>query len=342
MGDYTKQKKLGAGGFGEVWLALHIGLNVTHAVKFVDGASIRNPTEFYREPRLLKELAHDNIVQVFDAGRAGNDLYVAMEVLTGSIADIVQKDPLKLRRVKSLFCEALKGLQYIHDRGYLHRDLKPANILVDDKQRGKIADFGLAIPTKEVSTATPAGTLTYVAPEILVTGETSIATDIYAMGVSLYEAVNGTDYLPAMPSPLLLQNAISKGDFPDRDYYRVYIPTALKKVINKAMNIDPIKRFGSADDLRFALEAIPIRCSWKESNKPGQRSWIAEDKKKKVEVLLKAQGSWRVAVFQTNRESCKRWQIHRLSATFPKEKDALRRVGEITKALVSDFDLNKI
>ena len=169
-----------------------------HAVKFVQPGSIVNPSQFYKEPRLLKALAHTNIVEVYDAGFVSGELYIAMEyVKSGSVERHTSAGAMKLRRIKPIFCEALKGLQFVHDKGYLHRDIKPGNILIDRNGGGKLADFGLAIPVKKALLTAAAGTLTYLAPEVLITGEMTILTDIYAMGVSLYEAINGFGYLPA-------------------------------------------------------------------------------------------------------------------------------------------------
>jgi serine/threonine protein kinase len=343
MGDYNKLTKLGAGGFGEVWLARHIALDVLHAVKFVQAGSITNPTEFYKEPRLLKELEHRNIVEVYDAGLEGSELFIAMEYMkAGSVEDRCS-EPLKLRRIKPIFCEALKGLQWVHDKGYLHRDLKPANILVDRKGGGKLADFGLAIPAREALLTAPAGTLTYLAPEVLITGEMTILTDIYAMGVSLYEAMNGLSYLPAITNSTALRNNIVAGDFPDRRYYRIYIPKSLKLVINKTMNPDPAKRFQSADELRQALERTKIRCSWTEKFVGGRLSWVTHDRDRVLTVrLLPIQSEWAVDVRQRKHEAKPEQRVGCLCGNFPTEERARQRIAEVTQGLVSGKDIKDI
>ena len=343
MGDYKKLTKLGAGGFGEVWLARHIALDVLHAVKFVQAGSITNPTEFYREPRLLHELEHRNIVEVYDAGLEGLELFIAMEYMkAGSVADRCS-EPMKLRRIKPIFCEALKGLQWVHDKGYLHRDLKPANILIDRKGGGKLADFGLAIPAREALLTAPAGTLTYLAPEVLITGDMTILTDIYAMGVSLYEAVNGFSYLPAITDSTALCNEIVAGDFPDRRYYRIYVPKSLKLVINKAMNPDPRKRFQSADELRQALERTKIRCSWTERLVGGRLSWVTYDREKVLTVrLLPNQNEWAVDVRQRRNEADSERRIGCVCGNFPTEDKARQRIAQVTQGLVSGKDVKDI
>jgi serine/threonine-protein kinase len=336
MGEYTKLTKLGAGGFGEVWLARHIALNVLHAVKFVAGTSITNPTEFYQEPRLLKTLEHRNIVEVYDAGWDGRELFIAMEYFkAGSLEDRCS-EPMKLRRIKPIFCEALKGLQWVHDKGFLHRDLKPANILIDSKGGGKLADFGLAIPLREALLTAPAGTLTYLAPEVLITGEMTLSTDLYAMGVSLYEAVNGTGYLPAIANSTALCNAIVGGDFKDRRYYRIYVPRSLRVLINKAISPDPTKRFQSADEFRQALERTKIRCSWTERTKGGHLCWVAHHRDRILTVrLVPFQNEWCVDVCQKKSEAASERRIRFLCDRFPTEGLARKRIGEVTQGFVS-------
>jgi serine/threonine protein kinase len=221
MGIYTRIKTLGGGGFGDVYLEHHEGLDVNHAVKCVSPGAVTTPSEFYREPRLLKELQHEYIVRVFDTWDEAGVLHIAMEYLSkGSLARMCDRGPVPLKRVKHIVCQCLKALQFIHDRGFVHRDIKPANILIGRNGEGKLSDFGLAIPTRETLYEPPAGTLYYLAPEVLVTGEMGVRSDIYAMGVTLYESLNGSSFLPAHSKPTGLENAITlaargvSGEFP--------------------------------------------------------------------------------------------------------------------------------
>ncbi len=343
MGDYLRIKKLGAGGFGEVWLSRHVALDVLHAVKSVQPSSVTNPTEFYREPRLLKALEHRNIVEVYDAGFVNQELYIAMEYIkSGSVEDHCSTNPLKLRRIKPIFCEALKGLQFVHDKGYLHRDIKPANILIDRRGGGKLADFGLAIPAKESFSTAPAGTLTYLAPETLATGVMTILTDIYAMGVSLYEAVNGFSYLPAVTNSTALCQQIVAGSFPDRQYYRIYVPRSLRLVINRAMNPDPAKRFKTPDDLRQALERTKIRCSWTEKQLVGHIEWATYDDLRALIIRLSHGKQWEVDVRQRKHGSGAERRITRLCQMFSTEGEARRRIAAITQGLSKGLNENDV
>jgi eukaryotic-like serine/threonine-protein kinase len=339
MGTYTRIKRLGGGGFGDVYLEHHEGLDVNHAVKYVLPSAVTTPSEFFKEPRLLEELQHDHIVKVFDTWDEAGRLHIAMEYLSrGSLAKLCERGPVPLKRVKHILCQCLKSLQYVHDKGFVHRDLKPDNILIGKNGEGKISDFGLAIPTSATLYEPPAGTLPYVAPEVLITGEMGVKSDVYAIGVTLYEALNGASYLPAHSKITSLQNAITSGKFPDRTYYRIFIPRALKMVVNKAMHPDPNKRFGCADELRHALERIPIYCSWKESRVGGTSEWISEQANEVITVALTQKtGGWNVETFR-KKTSAQARRVGRMCGSFSKEKDALARVSEITVGLVSGLD----
>lgn len=344
MGDYIRIQKIGSGGFGEVWLARHVGLNVLHAVKFVSSSAVSCPTEFYKEPRLLKTLEHSSIVKVYDAGFSGTDLFIAMEYHSeGSLEKWCSKGPIKLRRIKAIFCEALRGLQFVHDRGYLHRDIKPANILLTGSLQGRLADFGLALPRKDALIALAAGTVNYLAPEVFVTGEMSVQSDIYAMGVSLYEAVNGSAYLPAITRTSSLADAAVAGTYPDRSYYRIYTPRSLKVIINKAMHRDSTRRYQSADQFREALEQTHIRCSWVERHSPGLLQWITSSSDERVSVeLTPATVGYDLSVTVKKNPSSGVRRVRKLCRRFTARAEAMAEVARITTGMVSGLDLKQL
>ncbi len=289
MGQYSKIRRLGAGQFGEVWLAFHEGLT--------------DPTEFFKEPQLLKKLEHPSIVQVHDAGRTEDgQLFIAMEHIPGgSIADRLKGKPLKLRRLKPVFCEALRGLDFAHTKGFIHRDVKPANILIGATGYGKLSDFGLATRLNARGVASPYGYIAHLAPEVITTNETSILSDIYATGVTLYRATNGDSLLPEHNNSEELQDAIVNGEFPNRTAYRLYVPRALKTLINKAMHVEPAKRFQSADDLRHALEQTVIQCSWGESATSKGNVWRSETERRilRIELAYAGDNLWNLETVRT-------------------------------------------
>lgn len=341
MGDYEKERELGAGQFGVVWLAFHKGLGIRHAVKFVREENVIDPTEFFREPQLLRQLEHPNIVKVEDAGRtADGELFIAMEYLRlGSVADRYKGRPVPLQRLKPIVCEALRGLEYAHHKGYIHRDIKPANVLIARGGNGRLSDFGLATKVDPGGTASPQGYIAHLAPEVVSSRRTSSLSDVYAMGVTLYRMVNGDSLLPRFRSMDDYLRAIEEGRYPDRDSYRVYVPKSLKRVINKAMHIDEHKRFQGAKELRVALEQTTLACSWREIVDKDSKSWTSDsDEFGSVAVKMRysRDDTWNVETLRSRKRDADLRRVRALCATDLTEEDALSRVSLITTSFVNN------
>lgn len=264
MADYERLKTLGAGNFGEVWLVYDRALAVQRAVKYVPRSSILDPTSFYNEPQTLMALRHENIIRVEDAGKAPDGtLYIAMEYIPrGSVKDVFQGAPVPLSIAIGILQDICWAVEYAHQAGYIHRDIKPANILLTKEGSAKLSDFGLATRVPRGGTASPHGYLTHVAPDVLKTGKTSAASDVYALGVTAYRLVNGDGFLPDVTDVGDIQDLILAGEYPDRDHYRPHIPGQLKKIINKCMAIRRIDRFGCPAEFRKSLERVRICCDW--------------------------------------------------------------------------------
>ncbi|MFH1303925.1 MAG: serine/threonine-protein kinase, partial [Planctomycetota bacterium] len=157
MSDYRQIKRLGAGNFGEVWLVFDRALGVRLAVKYIRPNRVHDPTNFYQEPRTLRDLIHENIVRVEDAGRLKNGtLYIAMEYLpAGSVEKKFQGGAVPLSYAKKMVCDLCWALEYAHNRGYVHQDIKPGNILIGKNGEAKLSDFGLATRVPRGDTASP-------------------------------------------------------------------------------------------------------------------------------------------------------------------------------------------
>lgn len=265
MPDYEKLEKLGEGNFGEVWLVYDKALDVRRAVKTVRPDRIINPTNFYDEPRTLMELEHPNIVKVVDAGKEKNgNLYIAMEYLKKrSLETEYRGKALPLSVALKYLCEICRGLEHAHINGFIHRDIKPANVLIGNRGEAKLSDFGLATRIPRGGVASPYGYLTHMAPEIIRDQGATVLTDIYAVGVTAYRLLNGDSFLPDVSSTEEIADLILDSEYPDRSHYRPYIPRQLRTIINRAMNLDPVKRFQCAASMRNSLEKILVCCDWK-------------------------------------------------------------------------------
>ena len=261
-------RRLGSGHFGEVWLVNDIGLGTQRAVKLIPPDKILSSANFFQEAQLLKLAEHPSIVKVDDTGTIEDGrIYVAMEYLEkGSLEDETKGAYVPLSRAKRLMVDVLRGLEYAHSKGIIHRDIKPANILIGDNLQGKLSDFGLAITKSTLPKAVGVKDYAYLihlAPEVTTITDYSIASDIFACGVTLYRLVNGDSFLPRLALNKVREGIIN-GTYPDRNRYREFIPHQLKKIINRAMSIDPAARFTSAEALRHALEKIPTLANWNE------------------------------------------------------------------------------
>jgi serine/threonine protein kinase len=272
---FVWKERLGSGQFGEVWLAFDTGLAVDRAVKVIPLSKVTSEDNFLQEAQILRSVTHDHIVRVDEAGRLdGNRLYIAMEYMPkGSVADEARGAPLPMTRAVRILCDALRGLEHVHGQGVVHRDIKPANILVGNYEQCKLSDFGLAARVGASGAASPEGYLHHAAPEIITAGTANVLTDVYAAGVTLYRLLNGDEFLPAFAGYEEYLQAIAEGAFPDRTRYRLYIPRSLRTVTNRAISIDPTRRYQDAASFRAALEQIRICCDWREEPTASGMLW---------------------------------------------------------------------
>jgi uncharacterized OB-fold protein len=198
---YRIVSRLGQGGMGEVFRADDLVLGQPVALKFLPEAAHGNVnllTRFYDEVRIARQIAHKNVCRVYDIGEIGGQPYLSMEYIDGEdLAGLLRRIG-RLPGDKALeFARKLcAGLAAAHAQGILHRDLKPANIMVDSRGEVRITDFGLAAIAQQLQNAGDGmeirnGTPAYMAPEQLAGREVSAQSDIYALGLVLYEMFTG-------------------------------------------------------------------------------------------------------------------------------------------------------
>lgn len=303
MPDYERLKRLGAGNFGEVWLVHDRALAVRRAVKYIPKSRIQDPTNFYKEPQTLMSLRHDNIVRVEDAGKTRDGtLYIAMEYLPrGSVEDVFKGSPVPLSFAFRILEDICWAMEYAHQKDYIHRDVKPANILLTRQGTAKLSDFGLATRVPRGVTASPYGYLTHVAPEVLRTGRTSKASDVYALGVTAYRLINGDGFLPEASDLGDIQDLILAGEYPDRSFYRPYVPNKVKRIVNQCMAVNSSDRFRSASDYRKALERIKIHCDWHIRRKRRVLSYVTKIGSTTLKVKISPNKNGRFDILTTKK-----------------------------------------
>lgn len=335
------KKRLGAGHFGEVWHAVDLGLETECAVKCIPPTKVINRDNFYQEAQVLKAAEHPNIVGVTETGELSDGrIYVVMEYLAnGSLEDEASGGYLPLTRAKRLMIDVLRGLAHAHQQGIVHRDIKPGNIMIGNAQEGKLSDFGLALPdisTLDLSAVKGYQYLLHLAPEVSTFADYTPLADIYAAGVTLYRLVNGDSHLPPL-QPQLARQMAKAGKFPDRDSYRGFVPSGLKKVINKAMSVNPADRYQTADEMRRALEQVHVAADWDERLLTNGKRWTGVSGKRvfEVERAQAADGSWSVKVRRASAASKPLRRDGSISKDGLTEKQAIRETYRILQRVSS-------
>jgi tRNA A-37 threonylcarbamoyl transferase component Bud32 len=254
---YRIQRVLGRGGMGVVYQARHPQLDLDVALKTMRGeADSPAATErFLREARAVALLNHPNIVRWYDAGYAeGSHFYTMALMPGGSLKDHRQSLVGDARRVAAIMEKVARGMQHAHEHGILHRDLKPGNILLDARGEPLVSDFGLAkfMDSSEDLTASSnvLGTVPYMAPELLSrpVQKASPASDIWALGVIMYELLTGRrPFIAEEPMELLHQVAAAEPPAPRT--LNPDIDRALQTIVLKCLEKTPAVRYRSAGEL---------------------------------------------------------------------------------------------
>jgi serine/threonine protein kinase len=213
------------------------------------------------EGAICMSLRHRNVVQTYEHGKTTQgEQYLVMELIDGLGLNylIETRSPnLEGNRVNFL-AQAADGLEYIHEQGYLHRDICPRNIMVDREGTLKFIDFGLAIPYKPefCKPGNRTGTPNYLAPELIKRQTTDLRVDLFALGVTAYEAFTGNlPWEKAQSMETVMSHLNSPGHDPRR--FRPELDEAVAKFLMKAVERDPKQRFQNAKHFRDALHALP-------------------------------------------------------------------------------------
>ena len=281
IGDYRVQKIIAKGGMGQIYLGAHPIIGKRVAIKVIDeqlAGDDRAVSRFLMEARSVNQIGHHTIVDIFSIGKLDDGrVYLIMELLEGlDLADILKVahrlSPPKLLPIFRQLCDAM---EVIHQKGFVHRDIKPPNIFLLRRPPYpyiKLLDFGLAKLWSGPSTKTPSGvteinsvvgTPAYMSPEQCRSKELDFRSDIYSMGVLLYELVTGEHpFASARKFLELIACHIAEDPPPPSELFDVSAP--LEQVITQAMQKNPARRFTSARQMLEALElAIPERVEWR-------------------------------------------------------------------------------
>jgi serine/threonine protein kinase len=262
-GRYRVGELIGTGGMGEVRAGHDVKLDRAVAIKLLRPDLVEQPEikiRFESEARAAARITHPNVVGVFDTGEQDGIPYIVMELLSGrSLADELEEGALEPDRVRRIALELLSALDESHQQGILHRDVKPANVLLAKDGTVKVADFGVAKITEGMDltmAGTMIGTPSYLAPERVHGEPATAASDVYSVGVLLYELLTGRRPYEA-DTPLALLHAIQKEEPPPLSTLRPDIDPELARVVSKAMAKDPVMRYPDARSMLAELGVEP-------------------------------------------------------------------------------------
>ena len=258
-GRYRLLAKIGAGGMADVWCAEDTMLDRRVALKFLHDRFAQDEQfveRFRREASSAAGLQHPNVVGVFDRGTYEGSHYIAMEYVEGaSLNDLIERG-LSVGEAVEIVRQVLAGARYAHEHGIIHRDLKPQNVLVDAEGRARVTDFGIArAGVSEITqTGSVLGTAQYLSPEQAQGLPVTAASDIYSIGVLLYEALTGHVPFEAESPVTVALKQVSERPRPPSELNPA-VSRALDAVVLKALAKDPANRFASAEEFLEALDA---------------------------------------------------------------------------------------
>lgn len=248
---------LGQGGMGEVYAADDLKLGQRVALKFLPTYRTSDSSwrdRFYAEVRIARQISHPNVCRVYDIGESDGRLFLSMEFVDGEdLASLLRRiGRLPDDKAVEVSQQLCAGLAAAHSAGVLHRDLKPSNVMLDGKGRARITDFGLAIAAADASGERPAGTPGYMAPEIISGAVPTVQSDLYALGLVLYEVFTGKRAFEGSNLAELHRRQSETNPTPPSNLIKNLDP-AVERAILRCLDRDPLQRPRSAQSVAAAL-----------------------------------------------------------------------------------------
>ena len=264
IGDYEILSELGSGGMGRVYKVRNVLSDRIEAMKVLlpDVASRQDlAARFLREIKVLASLSHPNIAQLRTALTVDNQLLMIMEYVEGTtLAERLEKGAIPLADILNYIDQVLSALSYAHQQGVIHRDIKPSNMILTPQGVVKLMDFGIARSGNDRSltmTGTTLGSLNYMSPEQVKGEPTDARSDIYSVGISLYELVTGKRPFQAHSDYSLMAAHVKETPRPPIELDQ-NVPSTLNEIILMAIAKDPAQRFKTADAFRNALKSVQV------------------------------------------------------------------------------------
>jgi serine/threonine protein kinase/tetratricopeptide (TPR) repeat protein len=274
VAHYRIVEKIGAGGMGEVYLAEDTELSRKVALKFLPLHLCQEEEyrkRFTREAQAAAKLNHPNIVTIHEVGEFLGRPYIVSEFVSGrTLSDAIGTKTLAPSEVINIIIQVCEGLEEAHAAGIVHRDIKPANIIIEKSGRLKIVDFGLAMiegSQRVTRSGSAMGTIGYMSPEQLRGALVDRRTDLFSVGIVLYESITGINPFAADNQAAIHTMILSKQPEPVARY-KVGVPDGLQDVVDRALEKEPQVRYQSAADMAADLKRLRRRSSDSERQIP--------------------------------------------------------------------------
>lgn len=262
LGDrYRIDSLIGRGGMADVFRGTDTMLVRPVAIKVLTERGETDGDRFLREARSMAKLNHRNIVAVYDAGRTEDHAYIVMELIEGRTLASIPPAEQTVHGALRHYVEILEALQYAHENGVYHRDVKPANVMVLANGSVKVMDFGLARNASEMSSATSAGeivgTIAYLPPERFLGKSADARSDLYSVGIMLYETFTGTLPFKSETDDLVavIFGHVNEPPPPPRTVNRA-VPVEVEKIIMRLLEKEPDRRYQSATEVVAELNEL--------------------------------------------------------------------------------------
>jgi serine/threonine protein kinase len=265
FGPYQIVAPLGEGGMAAVYKAYQPSMERYVALKVLPRHFASDPhftSRFQREAKLLAKLQHPHILPVFDFGQSDEYSYIVMPLVpSGTLRSLLAGGPLPFTRIREIISQLGSALNYAHSQGMIHRDVKPGNVLIDETGNCLLTDFGLArmvdSSVQLTNSGATVGTPSYMSPEQGSGKNVDVRSDIYSLGIILYEMVTGrVPYKAETPIAVIYKHI--QDPLPPAQIFRPDLPEAIESIILKALSKNPEDRYQTAGDMVRAIQtAVP-------------------------------------------------------------------------------------
>jgi len=267
LSNYKIKRKIASGGMGDVYLAEHEVLETIVAIKSLHSNLVGDESfrkRFRTEAKTHSKLIHPNIVKLIDFQEQKDGLFLIMEYIEGKqLNDYITKvtGPIPEEKLIPLFLQVLSAIEYAHSKTVIHRDIKPANIIITPEGNAKVIDFGIAKQATEdhglTKTGVQVGTVSYMSPEQVNAEKVDLLTDIYSLGVTLFQMAVGQSPYVGATNTFKIQLSIINDPFPNAKDIYPSISDKLVAIIEKATQKDKKDRYQSCEEFKEDLNAKP-------------------------------------------------------------------------------------